>query len=238
MSDSAPAALAAVLSGVAVCGAAWAVRGRSSAVFGPSHWRGHRGRRSVALTFDDGPSASTPLILEILSQYRVPATFFQIGRQVSDHPEIARRVHAEGHEIGNHSQTHPNFALKRPSYVASEFEMAQQTIIQTTGQTPGFLRAPYGVRWFGFRAAQRRLNLQGAMWSIIGRDWKLPAEAISRRVLSRVRPGDIICLHDGRGTLKDPDITPTVEAVKRIVPNLLEKGYHLETVTQLICPMK
>jgi peptidoglycan/xylan/chitin deacetylase (PgdA/CDA1 family) len=207
-------------------------------MFGPSVWRGPGDRRSVALTFDDGPTPATPAILDILRRYDVPATFFQIGEQAEAFPEIARQVAGAGHEIGNHSHTHPNFALRRPTFIASEFERAQETIRSVTGRTPAFLRAPYGVRWFGFREMQRRLELTGAMWTVIGLDWKLPADRIAQRVLSRVRQGDIICLHDGRGTLKDPDVTATVEAVRRIVPALLEKGYHLETVTQLICPMK
>jgi peptidoglycan/xylan/chitin deacetylase (PgdA/CDA1 family) len=85
---------------------------------------------------------------------------------------------------------------------------------------------------------QKRLGMMGVMWSIIGLDWKLPAEAIAQRVLSRATDGDIICLHDGRGTLKDSDCSPTIEAVRRIVPDLLEKGYHFETVSQLLCPTK
>lgn len=234
MSGSAPAALAAA---TAVAGMAWAVRGRSSAIFGPSVWRGQTGRRSVALTFDDGPTPATLRILKLLREYKVPATFFQIGAHAAARPEIAQAVHSEGHEIGNHSQTHPNFALKRPQVIAGEFQRAQESIIQATGQVPAFLRAPFGVRWFGFADMQQRLNLTGAMWTVIGLDWKLPAEAISRRILSRVSDGDIICLHDGRGTLKDPDISATEEAVKRILPILLAKGYHFETVTQLLCPM-
>jgi peptidoglycan/xylan/chitin deacetylase (PgdA/CDA1 family) len=174
----------------------------------------------------------------VLRQYRVPATFFQVGNQVAAHPDIAQAVHAEGHEIGNHSQTHPNLALKRPSLIAAEFGRAQETIIAATGHIPAFLRAPFGVRWFGFRRTQQRLNLTGAMWTVIGLDWKLPPEQISARIVNRASKGDIICLHDGRGTLKDPDISSTVEAVRRIVPTLLEKGYHFETVSQLICPMK
>lgn len=219
-------------------GMAWAVRGRSSSVFGKSFWRGPKDRDAVALTFDDGPTPSTPRILDILRQYGVRATFFQVGEQVEAWPEIARAVHAEGHEIGNHSQSHPNMALKSPELIGREFEKAQRAIIQATGQVPAFLRAPFGVRWFGFGAIQRRLSVSGAMWTVIGRDWKLPAEQIAQRVIRRVGKGDIICLHDGRGTLKDPDISSTVEAVRRIVPALLEKGYHFETVTQLICPMK
>ena len=217
---------------------AWAVRGRSSSVFGPSVWHGQPGRSSIALTFDDGPTPGTLAILAILREYGVKATFFQIGEQTAARPDVARAVHEEGHEIGNHSHTHRNLALRSSSLIADEFERAQETIVATTGQTPAYVRAPFGVRWFGFRGMQQRLNLTGAMWTVIGLDWKLPAEEISQRVLGRVKDGDIICLHDGRGTLKDPDISATVEAVRRLVPNLLKKGYHFETVTQLICPMK
>jgi peptidoglycan-N-acetylglucosamine deacetylase len=231
-------ATAALAAGTAVSSLAWAVRGRSSSVFAPSVWRGKPGRKAIALTFDDGPTPSTPAILELLARYQAPATFFQIGQSVSAYPDIARSVLAAGHEVANHSHTHPLFALKAPAFIQSEFARAQEAIAETIGQAATLLRAPYGVRWFGFRSMQRRLGLTGVMWSIIGQDWKLPAEAIARRILSRAQDGDIICLHDGRGTLKDPDVESTLEAVRRIMPALLEKGYHFETVTQLLCPMK
>ena len=229
---------AAVAAATAVSAMAWAVRGRSSSVFGPSVWRGQQDRKSIALTFDDGPTPATPSVLKVLADYRIPATFFQIGSSVISQPEIARAVMAAGHELGNHSYTHPNFALTRPSFIAGEFQRTQDAIAEVTGIRPLILRAPYGVRWFGFREMQNLLNLKGVMWSIIGLDWRLQARAIADRILSRVRDGDIICLHDGRGTLKDPDVRPTVEAVRRIVPELLERGYHFETVSQLLCPMK
>lgn len=231
-------ATTALATGTAVSAMAWAVRGRSSSVFAPSVWRGKPGRKAIALTFDDGPSPATPALLDILAQYRARATFFQVGANISAFPEIARTVVAAGHEIGNHSHTHPNFALKPPAFVQDEFARAQETICSVTSQTPTLLRAPFGVRWFGFREMQRRLNLTGVMWSVIGLDWKLTADAIADRIVSRAQDGDIICLHDGRGTLKDPDVKPTIEAVRRIVPDLLERGYHFETVTQLLCPTK
>src|SRR3954466_9960806 len=87
---------------------AWAVGGRSAAVFGPSVWRGPRTEPAIALTFDDGPSEGTPRILEILQQYGVPATFFQCGANVERLPSIAREVCAAGHTIGNHTQNHPS----------------------------------------------------------------------------------------------------------------------------------
>jgi peptidoglycan-N-acetylglucosamine deacetylase len=191
-------------------------------------------RRSIALTFDDGPSPSTPRLLEILSAPNIRATFFAVGRNVERHPEIARQICAAGHDIENHSHSHPLFALRRPSFVEEEFTRAQSAIAGATGRFPRWLRAPYGVRWFGFRETQAKLRLRAVMWSVIGLDWKLPGPAIASRVLSRVRNGDIICLHDGRGTLEDPDIAPTIDAVRRIVPALLDAGYHFETVSEIL----
>lgn len=217
-------------------GMAWAVRGRSSQVFGPSVWRARPGRKAIALTFDDGPTAATTAILRILESYGVAATFFQCGVNVLRAPDLSRAVAAGPHEIGNHSHTHPNFALKRPPYIMEEFLEAQNAIAEATSRTPVLQRPPYGVRWFGFREMQERLSLTCIMWSVIGLDWKLSAPRIAERVLSRAGDGSIVCLHDGRGTLKDPDASRTVEAVRRIVPSLLEKGYHLETVSKLVWP--
>ncbi len=228
---------AALLAAAGVAGAAWAVRGRSSAVFGPSVWRGLGNRKSLALTFDDGPSPGTVEIMQVLKNYKVKATFFECGMNTLRHPEIAAEVAHAGHAIGNHSHTHPNFALRDPGFIEDEFTRAQASIAEATGVQPTLMRAPYGVRWFGFRQMQAKLRLQGVMWSIIGLDWKLPASAIASRI-SRVQPGDIICLHDGLGITENPDVSRTVEAVRQIVPALLETGYHFETVPQLLCPTK
>jgi peptidoglycan-N-acetylglucosamine deacetylase len=221
--------------GAAVAGMTWAVRGRSSQVFGPSFWKARPGRKAVALTFDDGPSPATSQILKILAGYGVPATFFQCGANVARRPELSQALCAGPHEIGNHSYAHPNFALRRPTCILDDFRRAQNAIAESTSRAPVFLRPPFGVRWFGFREMQERLGLMCIMWSVLGLDWKLASQDIAERVLSQTRDGSIICLHDGRGTLKDPDARPTVEAVRRIVPSLLEKGYHFETVSQLVC---
>ena len=228
---------AALATSVALCaaGMSWAVRGRASQFFGPSVWRAPHRRRSLALTFDDGPGPHTPAILEILATYHVPATFFQIGANVRRAPDLARAVHAAGHQIGNHSDTHPNFALRPASFIHDEFARAQETILEATGLRPVLLRAPYGVRWFGFRRMQEQLGLLGVMWTSIALDWKLPAPAIAARVLAQATGGGILCLHDGRGTSPNPDSRPTVEALRRIIPALLERGYRFETVSQLLC---
>jgi peptidoglycan/xylan/chitin deacetylase (PgdA/CDA1 family) len=214
----------------------WAVRGRSSSVFAPSVWRGPRDRPKVALTFDDGPSESTPRILEILARHGVPATFFPCGANVDRLPAIVRQVHAAGHEIGNHSYSHPLFCFHSRKFLLDDLMRAQAAIAQQTGACPTWFRAPYGVRWFGMRGVQARLRLRGMMWSAIGYDWKLEADAIVTRLVRRVSNGAILCLHDGRGLRPSPDVTATVEAVRRLVPLLLDRGYGLETVSRLICP--
>jgi peptidoglycan/xylan/chitin deacetylase (PgdA/CDA1 family) len=220
----------------AVTSMAWAVRGRSSAVFAPSVWRGPSNRRALALTFDDGPSEGTPAILEILARHNAPATFFLCGANVDRLPGIAREIAAAGHEIGNHSYSHPYLFLRSPAGIAAELQRAQEAIHARTGATPHLFRAPYGVRWFGLRRAQAVLGLTGVMWTAIGYDWKLRADQVVKRMAGNAANGSILCLHDGRELRVKPDTGATVEAVRRLVPLLLDQGYTFETVTRLICP--
>ena len=215
---------------------AWAVRGKSASVLAGSRWRGTREKKAIALTFDDGPSEGTGRVLEALERHGVKATFFQVGANVERLPGVAREVRAAGHEIGNHSQTHPLFCFRTPGFMEEEIRRAQETIGRHTGAAPAWFRAPYGVRWFGLGGAQRRAGVGGVMWTVIGYDWKRKADAVAARVASRAGNGAIICLHDGRELHARPDIGATVEAVRRVVPVLLDRGYTFETVSRLLCP--
>jgi peptidoglycan/xylan/chitin deacetylase (PgdA/CDA1 family) len=215
---------------------AWGVRGRASSIFGPSVYRGPRNRKAIALTFDDGPSESTPRVLDLLHKYQTPATFFQIGVNVERLPDVTRAVFAAGHEIGNHSFTHPLFCLHSKGFIYRELARAQNAIADATGRPPTLLRAPFGARWFGFRRAQRRLGLMGVMWTAIGYDWKLKADTIVGRMLAGAANGAILCLHDGREVRANPDIRETVAAVSRLIPALRDQGYEFNTVSRLLCP--
>ena len=215
---------------------AWAVRGRAAAVFGPSVWRGSPDRRSVALTFDDGPSEGTPRVLEILARHGVAATFFQCGANVVRLPEVARQVQQAGHEIGNHSHTHPLFCFRSPRFMEDDLRRAQESIERHVGARPALYRAPFGARWFGLGEVQRRLQLTGVMWTIIGYDWNRKVDQVVERISQRVANGAILCLHDGRELRARPDIGVTVEAVRRLVPMLVDRGYRFETVSRLLCP--
>jgi peptidoglycan/xylan/chitin deacetylase (PgdA/CDA1 family) len=190
----------------------------------------------VALTFDDGPSESTPLILEALAEHAVPATFFSCGANVERLPDVAREVAERGHEIGNHSYSHPYLFLRSPRQIEDELRRAQETIEKHTGVRPVWFRAPYGARWFGLGAAQRKLELTGVMWSAIGYDWSRRANEVVARLAASVTSGAILCLHDGRVLRERPDVTATVETVRRLVPLLLERGYKFETIGRLLCP--
>ena len=227
----AAASVAAAVAG----GAAWSVRGRASNILGPSRWRGDPQRRTIALTFDDGPSESTPELLRVLEQYSIPATFFQCGAHIRRLPDIARAV-AKVHEVGNHTDTHPRLWLRSPEFIRREVSAAQVTAATVCSQTPRWFRAPYGVRWPGLASALQAESLVNVMWTVIGLDWKREANQIATRVLERVGNGGIICLHDGRGMQHHPGISSTMEAVRRIIPQLLDRGYAFETVTQILCP--
>jgi peptidoglycan/xylan/chitin deacetylase (PgdA/CDA1 family) len=187
----------------------------------------------VALTFDDGPSESTPAVLEVLGRYAVPATFFQCGANVERLPGVARATREAGHEIGNHSYSHPMFCFRSAKFMRAELERAQEAIAANTGARPALFRAPFGVRWPGLRAAQARLGLTGVMWTVIGYDWNLAAERVVRRITGSVSNGSIICLHDGRELRRNPDIRNTIRAAGQLIPMLLDQGYRFETVSRL-----
>lgn len=226
------------LEGLGVAGAsaglvAWGVRGRSATWIAPSVWRGPRERRALALTFDDGPSESTPRLLEDLARFRARATFFQCGHHARRLPAVAREVAAAGHEIGNHTDTHPALYFRSPAFIEAEIARAQEAIEKATGHLPRLFRAPFGARWFGLAGAQRRHGLMGVMWTLIARDWKLPAPAVATRLLAGASPGSVLCLHDGRLLVHRPDVESTLGAVRRLLPVWVDRGYELITVSEL-----
>lgn len=229
--------LAAAMGGAAAAagGMAWAVRSPRSSLLAPSVYRGDSGRRAIALTFDDGPSESTPQVLELLDRYGARATFFQCGENARRIPRLARQVAAAGHDIGNHTYSHPMLHLKSPGFILAEASEAQSAIEDAAGVQPRWFRAPFGVRWFGLRGVQRRLRLEGVMWSVLGLDWRLPADRVARRLLRATTADSIVCLHDGRLTNKDPDISVTLEGLRKALPVWTDRGFQFETVSQILC---
>jgi peptidoglycan/xylan/chitin deacetylase (PgdA/CDA1 family) len=229
---------------VVIDAASSARRFASDKAFGRSVFRGRGDRRTVALTFDDGPTPDSIHVARYLERSGIRATFFQCGLNALRHPEITRELAAAGHEIGNHTFSHRrlsprvgwqmNFLSTETIY--REFAQTQQIISELTGADPVLMRPPYGLRWIGLKEVQRRLGLTAVLWTVIAHDWEWDASAATEHVVGGASPGGIICLHDGRDTRPNPDVSVTLNALKRIVPRLQELGYGFETVSQIIMP--
>jgi len=157
-------------------------------------------RRCVALTFDDGPSAEyTPQVLDILREKGVKATFFLIGRRAEAEAALSRRICAEGHGVGNHSYSHPwMFCFLSPRRLREEIEKGQQAIQRVCGCSTRLFRSPVGLRHPLLDYYLKRAGLEYVSWRLRAFDTRIQKpESISRRILGRAAPGDIILLHDG-----------------------------------------
>ena len=183
----------------------------------------------IAMTFDDGPSATlTPKLLDLLAAHHIKATFFVIGENVAEHPEIVARAAQEGHEIGNHSWSHPNLGKMSDDGVRSQLRRTDDAIRSATGNRPTLMRPPYGSitsrekRWihdeFGYRII---------LWDVDPLDWRRPGPAVVRnRILKETQSGSIVLSHD---------IHPgTIEAMPSTLDALEAKGFKFVTVSELI----
>jgi peptidoglycan-N-acetylglucosamine deacetylase len=201
---------------------------------GRTYWRGRTDRNAVALTFDDGPSPDTEGILDVLAEHKLSATFFMIGREVESFPGIAQRVFAEGHDVGNHSYSHPFYLFQRSSETRDQIKRAQDVIAETIGFTPRLSRPPYGVRTPAYFGAARALGLHTVQWDVAGFDWKRHSPSqIADNVLRKVRPGSIILLHDGDSS-KKRDRKNTVAALPLIIKGLRDHDLQIAPLSQLL----
>src|SRR6266567_5227695 len=183
----------------------------------------------IAMTFDDGPSATlTPKLLDLLAAHHIKATFFVIGENVAEHPEIVARAAREGHEIGNHSWSHPNFGKMSDESVRRQLQQTDDAIKNATGKRPTLLRPPYG----SITAREKRwihdeFGYDIILWDVDPYDWKRPGPAVVRaRILKETRPGSIVLSHD---------IHPgTIEAMPSTFDELEAKGFKFVTVSELI----
>ncbi len=218
----------------AVALASYAVHGRSSTLLAPSVHRGPRGVPRYALTFDDGPSESTPRLLDLLDAHQVRATFFLLGANVRRLPCIARAIVARGHEVGSHGYLHPYYCLKTPGAVYSDIVAAQEILEDTLGFSPWLYRPPFGLRWPGMRAAQQDCGLLGVQWSLMPKDWQWAPQQIAEYLTSRIRGGDIVCLHDGRELKVNPDIRATITAVRAFLLHRATRWLRAQPISELV----
>lgn len=194
-----------------------------------THSRGLTSTPYVAMTFDDGPHPkNTPRLLEILRARNIRATFYVIGQNVDRHPDIVRRIVAEGHEIGNHTYTHRKLTSLGDSAVHTEMQRTEDAIVRAAGVKPRTMRPPYGALLQRQRSKIfSDFTYPTIMWSVDPLDWRRPGPSVvTSRILNSAHNGAIILAHDLHA--------PTVDAMPRTFDGLLSKGYQFVTVSQLL----
>jgi peptidoglycan-N-acetylglucosamine deacetylase len=186
----------------------------------------------VALTFDDGPDpAGTPEVLATLADLGWRATFFMLGCQVRRHPAIARLVVDAGHEVAVHGAVHRNHLLRTPLGIRRDLRVAVREITEVTGATPRWFRPPYGVFSAGTLWAVRDLGLEPVLWTAWGKDWQAgPPEAVAVEVLSTLRDGGTVLLHDSDCTSRPGSWRSTVAALPLLAARLQDRGLAVRTL--------
>lgn len=183
----------------------------------------------VAMTFDDGPHAqNTPRLLDMLKQRGIHATFFVVGQNATEYPDILKRIVAEGHELANHSYTHPILASMGEAGLRDQMEKTHQAVLKATGVTMKVMRPPYGAlsepqrRW-----VRSNFGYNVILWDVDPLDWKFrDAARVEQEILGHTRAGSIVLSHDIHKT--------TVDAMPSTLDALTAKGFKFVTVSELL----
>lgn len=232
-------------SAAAACGAGICAYGAlypQAQLFGPT-MRRTPSAKQFALTFDDGPNpAATPRLLDLLDRHRVRATFFLIGSRVRAYPELAREAATRGHQICNHTDTHPNLFWLGPARLRRELTDCQGAIADAIGHTPRWMRPPFGVRSPFLDNIAREMGFRAiVMWTLIPGDWKRKPEDW---LIARMRPiaehiehssngndgGDILVLHDGDHRFPNADREHMLHALAYWLPRWRDAGLEFVTI--------
>lgn len=192
---------------------------------------GSRDKKLIALTFDDGPHPKeTNQVLDILKKYDVKATFFIAGKHANWYTEPLIRANKEGHEIGNHTFSHPDISNLSSSQIEEEILKCEEELIKHTDKKPTLFRPPFGsYNEKSLSEIAKKLGYKIILWTTVdAKDWKNPpASQISDTIVNNVKNGDIVLLHDYA-------TDNTVEALDLLIPKMIEKGFKFVTVSELI----
>ncbi len=199
-----------------------------------SIWRGRRGERAVALTFDDGPDPEhTPRVLDILGRHGIHGAFFLIGERTRRAPDVVRRIAAEGHDLGNHTWSHRSLWLCGPSETVRQVERGHAAIAETAGRAPRFFRPPWGLTNLALFPVLRRLTTPCVFWSVQPEGRRaVPAARQVEASARRVGPGAILDLHDADGVAGAG--ARLVEGLPALIEALRGRGYALVPLRDLL----
>ena len=195
------------------------------------HRKHENSEMKIALTFDDGPHPRyTPKILEILRKYNIKATFFAVGINAYYYPETLKKVVDAGHEIGNHTYTHPKVSKIEKGRLKQEIEDCEDILYELSEYKTKLFRPPEGMIDGGILDIINGLDYDVILWDIDTRDWAhTPADEIADKVIKSISSGDIILMHDYIGYN-----SPTCDALELFIPELIKKGYKFVTVSELL----
>jgi len=184
--------------------------------------------KKIALTFDDGPNENTLEILKVLGKYQAKAAFFCIGKNIEAHPEILKKIVADGHIVANHSYSHSHFIdFYRKDKMVSELEETDAMIEKLTGKKVQFFRPPYGVTNPSIRRALEVTKHKVIGWNIRSLDGIISnKKIILNRIVKRIAPGAIVLLHDTK-----PE---TVNVLEQLLVIVAEKKYEIVSIEQLL----
>ncbi len=188
-----------------------------------------KGTRAVALTFDDGPDGrTTPAILDILKKNGIKATFFVVGTQVKQYPDVVARIVKEGHALGNHTYHHADLAKTGRTKILQEIAYNDTLIERATGLIPSLFRPPYGSTSPQLKQILRDSGRSMELWNVDTRDWAGTSVAAMRANVNRnVKPGSVILMHSFGSKLHTAELLPL------IIKDLKNKGYVFVTVDEL-----
>ena len=227
--------------GLALAGAgalaAWGAFARNSPVFGRVVHRGPSDRNRIALTFDDGPGPSTPAVLDALRDAGTRATFFVLGRQADQHPELIRRIVADGHEIASHGYDHGILVFRGLAHVADQLRRTERAITNAAGaeSLSRLFRTPHGFRGPASALAAMRAGYRVAGWTTGVFDSDQPgADVIAARVARDLAPGAIVLLHDADGWRPDASRAQTAEAIPAICAAARDRGLEPVPLGELV----
>ncbi|MCX5748731.1 MAG: polysaccharide deacetylase family protein [Candidatus Saganbacteria bacterium] len=203
-------------------------------------WKGPADKKEIALTFDDGPKPEySQKVLDILTRYTVKATFFVVGKEAKDFPDIIMRMNDEGHEIGNHTYTHRNISVMPEEALKKELTKTNTVIFDITGKYPGLFRPPGGDFVFRTRSVASKCGLRQVNWSVnagdfvkmtrdfdLDEDYEKTGRKLADSVIAKAGNGDIILFHNGS--------EETIRALPLIIESLRAKGYEFVTVSKMM----
>ncbi|MCM2533101.1 polysaccharide deacetylase family protein [Neobacillus pocheonensis] len=192
---------------------------------------------NIAFTFDDGPDPKyTPLLLDLLVKYKIKATFFVLGSKAEKHPELILRIHKDGHLIGIHNFVHRSNWAMFPWTIRRDLDYSASVVEGITGVRPIYYRPPWGLlNLFDFFILKPYKII---LWSVMAEDWKSKggSEKIKKRLLNKIKNGDVILLHDSGDTIGADEDAPmnTINALKVVIKEMQNKGYTCVRMDEML----